>query len=277
MPPRWISAVILLAWLASAIWLFRLEIWPSLEPSAPPPFTIDLVDEAQTERPIPWTVKLNGKEVFTAHTSVVHRSRENDFTLHASFEPRAFVQPEEVPAQIRSMNSSYRVTPEGQLLGLDVELKRQAPPCTAHLWGEVHNGQFTPNYELDLIQGTLKPVAVSSQGSVVMPLHPLNRISGLRPGQEWRVPVFDPLDDSLASITGSETRTRFLRAKIRPAEEMLAWNKVDTPCLVIDYQEESGYTEDKISAETWVRATDGLVLRQVANLSGVRWEMVRGF
>ena len=69
MPPRWLSAAILLAWAASAVWLFRVEIWPTLEPNAPPPFTIDLVDEAQTEtRPISWRVKLNDQRVIVART-----------------------------------------------------------------------------------------------------------------------------------------------------------------------------------------------------------------
>ena len=155
------------------------------------------------------------------------------------------------------------------------------PSCEAHLWGDVREGQFAPNYEVTVpllgkrLTGTLKPVAVSSQGSVVMPLHPVNRISGLRPGQAWRVPVFDPLADSLASMTGSEARMRFLRAKVRPQAVMLPWNETETSCLVIDYHEENDYAENKISAETWVREADGLVLRQVAESPGEKWEMDR--
>ena len=108
-----------------------------------------------------------------------------------------------------------------------------------------------------------------------MPLHPVNRISGLKPGQEWRVPVFDPVSDSMASLTGGAGEVRFLRAKVRPQTEMLLWTNAETPCLVVDYQEENARKEDKMTAETWVRAADGLVLKQVADLSGTRWEMTR--
>jgi hypothetical protein len=297
MPPRWVSAAILAGWIASAIWLFRVELWPSLEPGAPPPFTIDLVEEAQTAKlPIRWRVTQNGKSSLIARTSVEHRVKENDFTLLAVFEPRRIPDEDRniedeggekkkqapPPYTISRMSSEYRVTPEGQLLGLEIEMDfipRTAPlEFKVRVWGEVHDGQFAPHYELKSprqLSFSPPPVRVSSQGSVVMPLHPVNRIVGLKTGQEWRVPMFDPIADSMASMSGGEGGVHFLKAKVRPQIEILRWSGGDVRCLVIDYHEENEFKEDHLSAETWVREADGLVVKQVAYVSGSRWEMVR--
>jgi hypothetical protein len=291
MPPRWVSAAVVAAWVASAAWLFRQELWPSLEPDAPPPFTIDLVEEAQTEKvPIRWRVTRDGAPVLTARTSVAHRSKENDFTLRAVFEQREALpdphhKPAPAPYRVRRMTSAYRVTPEGRLLDVDVQIAIEMIDnlpldIDARVGGEVAGGQFRPHYEIETpkrkFAGSLPPVAVSSQGSVVMPLHPVGRIGGLKAGQAWRVPVLDPLGEALGSLGGGGAgRVRFLRAAVRPRAEVIHWNGADTRCLVIDYEEENQFQDDKMSARTWVREADGLVLKQEAELSGNTWVMTR--
>jgi hypothetical protein len=290
MPSRWVSAAIVVAWVASAAWLFHQELWPSLEPDAPPPITIDLIEEAQTEKvPIRWRVTRDGVVALTARTSVYHRPKENDFTLRALFEPReALPEPGRTPAplpfRISRMSSEYRVTPEGRLLGVDVRIviKKTLPQeFDAHVWGEVADGQFRSHCEFEsLLLGKvareLPAVAVSSQGSVVQPLHPLNRIGGLKPGQAWRVPVIDPLGEALGSLGGGgEGRVRFLRARVRPQAEVMQWSGADTRCLVIDYEDENRFQDDRMSGRTWVREEDGFVLKQEAELSSGRWVMTR--
>lgn len=283
MPPRWVSAAIIVGWIAATAWLFRVEIWPALEPGAPPPVAIDLLDEAQATRaPIRWRVTQNGLHTLNAQTSVEHHVKEDDFTLRAAFtEFKGGDNPQTI--RIHSLTSDYRVTRKGQLLDLKIAMEFDSQtlklPCEIRVWGAVRNGEFMPHYEITKpIQKTftLPAVAVSSQGSVVLPLHPLNRLNGVRPGQKWRVPVFDPVSDSLAALTpGGTGEVRFLRAAVRPQTEALPWRGADTPCLVIDYQEEGQHGDDKMTAETWVCAADGLVLKQVAVLSGTCWEMTR--
>jgi hypothetical protein len=292
MPPRWVSAAIVAAWVASAAWLFRQELWPSLEPDAPPSFTVDLIEETQTEKvPVRWRVTCDGVPILAARTSVSHRAQENDFTLRAHFEPReALVGPDHkaypLPYRVRRMASAYRVTPEGRLLDVDAQLsiekKLNGLPVEmdAHVWGEVVRGQFRPHYEVDILgvkklAGELPPVSVSSQGSVVLPLHPVNRIGGLKPRQTWRVPALDPLGAALESFVGGEDRVRYLRATVRPRAEVLRWNDADVRCLVIDYREEKQFDGEPTGARTWVREADGVVLRQEAELSGNSWVMTR--
>jgi hypothetical protein len=289
MPPRWVCAAVVVAWVAASAWLFRREVWQHFERDAPPPFAIDLIEETQSEKtPLRWRVERNGSPAFVARTSVSHRPKENDFTLHALFEPINEMAGgnEKFPRiRIERMASSYRVTPEGQLLGLDVKMAgdfqrdeaKAAVPFEVRVWGDVRGGMFAPHVELtsDLwpsagARFAPPPVAVSAQGAVLMPLHPINRLSGLRPGQRWRVPVVDPL----ASLTGGDGSVRFLRAAVRPKAETRRWGGADVSCLVVDYDGGSS-GDEKISASTWVREADGLVLRQEAEVSGEKWVMQR--
>src|SRR5258708_38957647 len=87
MPHRWLAVLIVLFWLTTSGVFFWHEYWPYLEPGAPPPFAIDLVDEAQNSVFIRWDVSHNGERILTANTNVEHTAEENTFTLIADFTP----------------------------------------------------------------------------------------------------------------------------------------------------------------------------------------------
>src|SRR5438093_4580587 len=61
MPPRLVTAVLILAWLATSSWLFYQDLWPRIRPGEPPAFRIDFSDEVLAKRPpVHWTVYKNG-------------------------------------------------------------------------------------------------------------------------------------------------------------------------------------------------------------------------
>src|SRR4051794_23861426 len=66
MPSRWVCLLILATWFVTMGRLFYLEIWPWLQPDIPPPYTIDLIDEARqhTKTVIRWTVYLERDRPF---------------------------------------------------------------------------------------------------------------------------------------------------------------------------------------------------------------------
>src|SRR4051794_37236506 len=86
MPPRWLSLCIVVFWLVVTGRLLWFDLRPRFDDS-PPPFTIDLVEEAQTRRPFTlWTVHHNGERAFQVRTKVTHPARDV-FELDAEYRP----------------------------------------------------------------------------------------------------------------------------------------------------------------------------------------------
>src|SRR3712207_6187113 len=90
MPGRWLSLAIIASWLGTTGWLLWHDVWPRWRPNQPPPYTIDLIEEVNTDpryKPrIRWEVSQNGEEVFRAWTWV-ERPRPGVFELKAEVKP----------------------------------------------------------------------------------------------------------------------------------------------------------------------------------------------
>lgn len=286
MPPRWLSLVIVTFWLGTIGWLLWRDVWPMWRPGEPPAYTIDLTAEVhRSQLPIRWMIFQNDHYVFRAETWV--DSPEPDiYALHATakYPHSSEAQVASLgPLQIQRMTSTYQVNPQGQLLGLTghVEGKVLNYKVNGDVSGEVREGQF-----FSQVWGTgiekpihLKPVPVSARGSVLVPLHPVNRIQGLHPGQTWRIPVFDPLPAALLAKVGlnpavfglTEDGTLVLQAEVLPQTQPLTLHARDVQCLVIQYRNES----QEMMARTWVEEDTGLVLRQEAHEGEQHWVMQR--
>lgn len=285
MPSRWVCVVILLFWTGFNGWFFYQDLLPRLLPGQPPSYTIDLVEEARTGRPaIDWTVFLENERVFRAKTEV--RNPAHDvFELVAEFAPAST---KELPSlhgiSIRRLVSLYRVNQTGDLLGLEVEvegspkfaemLKILSTDFTLNIEGETRSGWLVPHLSFrlkDLVrEKDLPPVRVPSGVSVLLPLHPVNRLQGIKPGQTWTLCWFDPLADSLGAIQGKDPELQSLLARVRPQLETFSWNRrQEVECLVIDYK------GDRIQATTRVAKDTGLVLSQEAVIDNQRWTMNR--
>ncbi len=134
MPPRWLCFGVVAFWMAATGWLIWSEVRDAFGTDEPPPFFIDLVDEAKPENArIRWIVWQEEKvlrqgekqDTFLARTWVEYSEKQDDFTLHIKFEPELTVAKKMVLDQIelRHMNSAYRVDRNGRLLGVKADLK----------------------------------------------------------------------------------------------------------------------------------------------------------
>jgi hypothetical protein len=204
--------------------------------------------------------------------------------------------------RIKRMTSAYRVTRWGQLHSLkatvtvqfDWELPRllrrfgaqpdlfptgpTTEPISLSIWGDVRERQLFTHFNATmksqskpLMQFDLPPAAVSYSGSVLMPLHPVSHIRGLRLGQSWRQPLVDPLSDSFSLLSGISGSMRWLNARVLPQQEMLELNGSKTTCLVIVYTD----NEEQTVGRTWVEEDGERVLQQEAILEDSRWIMKR--
>lgn len=300
MPPRTITWLIVAFWLTTTGWLFWKELRPFLDTTSPP-FHIDLVDEVQQKVPIRWNVYLEGKapgilfseanlRPFQAQSWVEYQEKDDSFSFH--FKTTSGTPLELDLLLLRRLDSSYRITREGQLLSMEsnfvVDLIRplELANIGTHLTGEVRNGEFHSRVHLSLppaIAGivgtaakeqTLPTVPVKQRGSVLLPLHPVNKITGIFPGQTWHIPLVNPFIDVARQMSpiplSQEEIQSDLLARVLPDLKQLPDYPHPMPCLVIEYDDE------KTRPRTWVHATTGQVLRQEATiLDGRRLIMQR--
>jgi hypothetical protein len=340
MPPRWLCLSIVAFWLATTGWLVWCEVRDEIGSDDPPPYVIDIADEAQPENNrIRWQVwqgeeppaltfspavasaaaqglaqpMLNSPGAyylqlaiyletvtvvhpmtnFFARTWIEHRSRPDDFTFVVEFLPKQTNarRMDLGPIKLKSMDSRYRVDRAGRLLHAEASFYFDhdllGEDISFRLVGDVQAGEFRGSYAFlsALInhESTLDPVPVSRRGSVLLPMHPVNRIRGLIPGRHWRMPIVDPLGDALGSSMGAgRSGPRMLSAQVLPGLHWL--DRLPTPgiassagekpihCLIIEY--DTG-VKDAVRPRTWVRAADGLVVRQEADVNGQRLVMQR--
>src|SRR5262245_61200677 len=206
MPSRFTILGILAFWLLTSGWLFYRDIWPGLRPGEAPPFVIDLADEASARAShIRWKVFKNGMDKGYAVTSVQNNPAEDMYELHCEF--KFFTHKGEMqlePDQI--IASMYGVSPDGDLRQMRVSLTfKDVPkkgPSSVILHGEirgkVENQRFKPQlqiHEPKIIKDPMEldEAQLSSHGSILNPLQPLNRLAHVRPGQRWRLTLMDPL------------------------------------------------------------------------------------
>lgn len=282
MPPRLVIVAIVIFWLAASAWLFQREIWPRLRTGEPPPFTIELADEAIRSAPrIGWRVFRGTKRLGTVQTWTRYHAEDDTFELHSQI-PGAFELGTIGPLLVQASRASsmYRISRDGSLKAIVTEGILTVPGLNVEvrlsLQGSVDGNLFIPRGRVafgDQVEVLELPsVPVSRQGSVLNPMHPVNRIRGLRKGQYWQVPLVDPLRDSLLAmlrknpaaqiVLPKETHSRLLRAEVLPQSRSIIWWGDEVMCLVVEYQ------SDDLAARTFVRESDGLVLRQEATSWG---------
>lgn len=303
MPPRVITVAVVLFWLATTGYFLERQIRPLLVRGEPPPVAIDLADEA-AERKNLWDVFRNDKRVGKAETWIQYVRKEDQFELYSKFDLNdlAFNL-----AQLKVKNV-YRVTREGDLRQVltklwilpplaGVRLDTEEPDDAAafvvgEVAGPVQQGWFEPSGWVSILGDRRElhfdPVAMTGRGSVLNPLHPVQRLRDLHPGREWQTPLFDPMtalsgvrvegkgkndpiflviSQLLRDRGGSKFRT--LQARVLPETETLHCARMDVECLVIEYR--SG----ELTARTWARQRDGLVVQQEASLQGDRMTLKR--
>jgi hypothetical protein len=278
MPSRWVCAAIVVFWLLTNGWLLWHELLPSWEPDQPPAMSVDLVEEVQLERhnETPWTVsvynadKKKWERSYGARTWVEHGPEKDLFDLKMKVEALPITVGDVDPAKLvaRRVDSMTRVTSGGELREVSAKAfgSRSRIDYSFQLEAQVSDGEFRGSYLLKMgpltIPGNLTPTQVNYKGTVMLGIHPLQRLRGLRPRQSWQVPTLDFVGLSSATV-------HRVRAHVLPDMATIAWHNKPTECQVV----ESG--EDEEQTRTWVQPGTGLVLRQETRFMGERWGLQR--
>jgi hypothetical protein len=294
MPPRAVTWAILVFWLATFAWFCHHDLWPRLRPGQKPPYTIDLDQEASGASGRQWQVFYNGQTIGNATTWVSHRRGDDTYELVTKcwFDPDKFTFPVNVPflghfgdLDLTHMESTYHVTRDGDLRAVEADVVaelrkgprkprgvdpgpefrgRDTAEIRGHVEGVVKDGTFAPVWVVESpLVGRQElrsdPVEVATGHSLLSPLQPWNRLLDVQEDKRWQIRLFDPLMDSVSTLLPGAARAvnvRELEAGVLQGTQDLTWHNVEVPCLVIEYR------GDDITGRTYVRKSDGLVLRQ---------------
>jgi hypothetical protein len=285
MPSQRTIALIVLFWLLTAGYVGYRDVWPRLFASGPPPVAIDLADEASQTLPVRWSIYRGDRKVGRLSSYVRYVEADDTFRFTNEYRQLELDVTALVKCIIPELTSAIRITRSGDLREqtLDGKLEVQLPlfklEATAKIRGVVTDGVLNADCDITSSFGdfkpTLEPIAIGA-GQPLNPLQPVNRLLDLQPGRTWRVWLNSPLDDAIKSIGKKmgfnlpDKTDEPLLAQVQKERQELNWHGEATSCRVIEYKQ-----QDEIVARTWVRVSDGKVLKQEAFRSGERLTIER--
>lgn len=285
MPTRPVVALIVAFWIATAGLVFYRDLWPRIAASGPPPIAVDLSDEATQYVPIKWKVLRGDKKIGDLTTRLAYQDADDTFEFTSQYKDLRF-EVSTMMIAFPDVTTRTRVARSGTLLeqSMTGKLTLGDMHATMTVEGRNKNGTFVGRCEIVSpllnLKSDLAPVSVTD-GQALNPLQPVNRIVNIRPGQRWLVREIDPLGEALAALFKEkigkqgfalpEKEKEPLFAEVGANPVTLTWGKLreEASCWVIEYR--SG----EARARTWVRVSDGKVLRQEASLMGDRIALER--
>jgi hypothetical protein len=279
MPPRIAVAGIVAFWLATTGYIAYRDVWPRVFASGPPPVSIELADEARQNVPAKWALYRNrkpgDKPIGRLTTQMKYLDADDAFQFTYRYSDLKFEQGD-VTLAASEVVSEVKMTRAGELREQSMTGKvklsirgAEVLDGTIAVRGSVTNGVLTGRCELKSnllgdIAEDLDPIPVPKNGQPLNPLQPVNRIGGVRGGLSWEVDESNPLQDAVLDLFKKKFRLpeqkqkKTLVAQVDREQQTLTVNGAEVSCWVIEYRRAEPV------ARTWVRATDGKVLRQEA-------------
>ncbi len=252
MESRWFNIAVVLVWLSTTSWLVVAKVIPPLRRGQPPNYQsmfVQKADDAQSIPPVGWEMSLNGKPLGWALSKVglgSPQARDTSLTdissrIHfdriplAEFAPAWMTKillrsPEPVENLQMDAISSLKIDSLGHLAEFESILNAGGFPNSivirgrvraSMLRGEVKTADFAYPFEIYLPGDAL----VSDE------LSPQSRLTGLRMGQEWTVPVLSPLRDPRSPV-------EILQATV-DSRDLLMWEGDAVPVFQVIYRPDS--------------------------------------
>ena len=256
------------------------DVWTRAFHTGPPPVSIELADEARQNVPARWSLYRNrqpgDKPIGRLVTQMRYLDDEDAFVFTYRYTGLKFEQGG-VTLEVPEATSEVRMTRAGDLKGQAMKVQvalggSKDVQGTIDIRGTVTDGVLTGRVDVRSaflnLAGDTDPVPVP-KGLPLNPLQPVNRIANVSGGQEWVVYESNPMQEAVGSLLRKklaefglrlpeEKKKDSLVAKVSGTPQPLTWRGEEVMCWVIEYRRAEPV------ARTWVRATDGKVLRQEA-------------
>ena len=284
MPPRSVVVVILVFWIASISYLIYRDYYPWWRTDAPPPFLVELADEA-APLVAQWSIYRGDQKVGSVTTQMTCLKDESIELSSTIEELQIDMQALGFSVRIRvsRMQTIQRVTrKEGRLLSLDSDLHLalialgQKFDMRATIKGVVKDGRLhaysTLKSPLGRSEQQLEPIPIE-MGNVLNPMQPIAKVP-VRPGQHWKMTNVDPVGEALNVSLQQLAQQAFkgdagaLKLKASVPKVLLAqvdseprewrYDGKSVSCYVIEYRSD----DRDLTGSTWVSVEDGKVMRQ---------------
>ncbi|MBI3823344.1 MAG: hypothetical protein HY289_11795, partial [Planctomycetes bacterium] len=259
MPPRLITAAILIFWLGMTGWLMQREVVPMMLADLSPSIQPDLTDEIGNPV-ISWTILRKGKRAGSAQSRIVLKG-EGTLELYSTFN---FAEPILTMTKLECME---RIADGRRLQAMSIKFETESR-LVAEIRGEVVNQKMAPKLFHNGIEVKfldLGTIDMAHQADVTNPMNLVNRVRDLYDGRTWKVTMFNPLQGVQNQLVSDIMKPMMVPALIAQVSvDTLQWNDEDVVCYRIEYHE----VGKEVIARTWVRKSDGLVLQQESSHLG---------
>lgn len=262
MPSRWAQIVIVLFWLLMTTWLVRRDVLPVLG-FGELNYRQLIADRAVAES-THWLLFLDGERLGTAH-STVEPNVDGSHTLQSrtTLSSELLEEENEAATQI-VVKSKFHVNPVGRLEDFTLSLDVDGTPMKVRIDGRVEGDEIVMSSEgFSLLPGDARVKADPDMLMLDM-FAPMDRMPDLRVGKKWLTRTINPLSVIFSPAQlfgGGKPKFDVVRHEVVGMEPAV-WDNRSWQCYVVAHYHSSS------SGKTWVRVSDGRVLRRQVPVAG---------
>ena len=273
-------------------WLFVEKIWPTLRQGERPQYSEVLPSPAAPPRHACWEIQYDGKPIGQA-TSVSLREVDGSGRMQSSVHfgelplseimnqllgPAArliaplFGNSEDIRINM-AIDSDMHISEDGNLQSFTTDVRFADLPNTIRIEGEVNGSKLEVTVLMADEKGDMRPhyrdeIELAREAMVSGAFSPQDRLTRLRVGQTWTVPVYRPFPPN--------SPVQILEAKVE-RQEAFIWNGEALRAFQVVYRDDAGSgitIARQPIGEMWVRE-DGVVLQQEARVANMQFRFVR--
>jgi len=291
MGTRTFNVLVVVFWLAATTWLVVAKIVPHMASGTPPEYLVRGGDQTQRDEIVCWTIDQVGAESGRNARIGWAAGRGDPRTGGRSeLQSRVFVWrlPTPTGPVMRTLFGWAKIDTRLEL-GIDSSIYLDRDSQLNRFESSVHIGDGEPwctivgtnnDGQLDVTARVNrdKPQQIASYWmggqSVVSDANaPRGYMPDLKEGQSWKTHQLSPLKGA----GGSPVSTEDLEATVKRREDIL-WEGGQEKCWLVEYHRDSGAGSrwaETPSRQTWVRCSDGMVLRDEIAILGFRLKFLR--